>query len=85
MMARWGVAGESLPSDHPAWEIEADYLSGLCATLTYVARPDRIILGGGVMESADMHARVRRGLAAEHLDGRHRGFRGRAGPTRRRR
>lgn len=65
MMARWGVAGESLPSDHPAWEIEADYLSGLCATLTYVARPDRIILGGGVMESADMHARVRRGLAAK--------------------
>lgn len=65
MMARWGVAGESLPSDHPAWEIEADYLAGLCATLTYVVRPDRIILGGGVMESADIHAQVRRALTAK--------------------
>lgn len=63
--ARWGVAAEMLPADHPAWEIEAHYIAGLCATLTYVARPDRIILGGGVMESQTMHARVRRALSAK--------------------
>lgn len=60
--ARWGVAGESLPPDHPAWEIEADYLAGLSATLTYVVRPDRIILGGGVMGNPEMYRRVRRAL-----------------------
>uniref|UniRef100_UPI0008357FA3 ROK family protein n=1 Tax=Novosphingobium rosa TaxID=76978 RepID=UPI0008357FA3 len=68
MRQRWGTAGENLPFDHPAWDIEADYLAGLCATLTYVVRPDRIILGGGVMESASMHQRVRQALVAKLAD-----------------
>jgi len=61
MQARWGVPAETLPSDHPAWDIEADYLAGLCATLTYTVRPDRIIIGGGVMQP-QMYGRVRRAL-----------------------
>ena len=65
MKARWGEAAETLSDDHPAWDIEADYLAGLCATLTYVVRPDRIILGGGVMDSHAMHARVRSALVAK--------------------
>lgn len=68
MRARWGVPGESLPTDHPAWAIEADYLAGLCATLTYIVRPDRIILGGGVMDSHGMYARVRSALVAKLAD-----------------
>ncbi|MFD1787851.1 ROK family protein [Sphingomonas floccifaciens] len=63
--ARWGVAGETLPPDHPGWEMEAHYIAGLCATLTYVVRPDRIILGGGVMQSPTMYERVRRSLLAK--------------------
>jgi fructokinase len=62
MQARWGVPGEQLPPDHPGWAIEAEYLADLCATLTYVVRPDRIIIGGGVMEAPDMYGRVRRAL-----------------------
>lgn len=62
MRARWGVPGEQLPSDHPAWDIEADYIAGLCAALTYIVRPDRIILGGGIMEAHTMYERVRRSL-----------------------
>lgn len=62
MQARWGVTAEDLPSDHPGWTIEADYLAGLCATLTYIVRPDRVILGGGVMESPRMYDRVRDAL-----------------------
>ena len=62
MRARWGVPAEQLPPDHPGWEIEADYLGALCATLTYIVRPDRIIIGGGVMESPGMYQRVRRAL-----------------------
>jgi len=61
MQARWGVPAETLPADHQAWDIEADYLAGLCATLTYTVRPDRIIIGGGVMQPA-MFDRVRRAL-----------------------
>lgn len=61
MHARWGAPAETLPSDHQAWEIEADYLAGLCATLTYTVRPDRIIIGGGVMQPL-MYDRVRRAL-----------------------
>lgn len=65
MHARWGVPGEQLPLDHPGWDIEADYLAGLCATLTYMVRPDRIIIGGGVMESSGMYGRVRQALTGK--------------------
>lgn len=64
MHARWGVPAEQLPTDHPAWAIEADYVAALCATLTYVVRPDRIILGGGVMQP-QMYGRVRSALVAK--------------------
>jgi len=64
MRARWGVPAEHLPADHPAWDIEADYIAALCATLTYVVRPDRIIVGGGVMQP-QMYPRVRSALVAK--------------------
>ena len=64
MRARWGVPAERLPADHPAWDMEADYIAALCATLTYVVRPDRIIVGGGVMQP-QMYPRVRSALVAK--------------------
>lgn len=65
MKARWGQPAETLSPDHLGWDIEADYLAGLCATLTYTVRPDRIILGGGVMQNPAMYGRVRRALVAK--------------------
>ncbi|MGJ8657820.1 MAG: ROK family protein [Akkermansiaceae bacterium] len=50
MSQRWGAKAESLAQDHPAWELEASYIASLCQTLTAVLSPQRIILGGGVME-----------------------------------
>lgn len=47
---RWGARAETLPPDHPAWELQASYLASLCQTLTAVISPQRIILGGGVMQ-----------------------------------
>ena len=47
--ARWGQAAESLAPDHPALTMEVDYIAQLCVNLTYSMRPERIILGGGVM------------------------------------
>lgn len=49
MRARWGRPAEDLSDDHAAWPIAAHYIAELCATLTYTVRPDRIIVGGGVM------------------------------------
>jgi fructokinase len=57
---RWGQPAETLPPDHPAWPLEAHYLALAVANLTLTLSPQRIILGGGVMQHEDLHARVRR-------------------------
>lgn len=47
---RWGVAGDLLPSDHPAWALEAHYISLAMQSLICTLSPRKIILGGGVMQ-----------------------------------
>ncbi|QQV77638.1 ROK family protein [Sphingomonas aliaeris] len=59
MAERWDVAAENLPDDHPGWDHQAHYAACLCVNLTYSVRPDRIVLGGGVMERPGLHDRVR--------------------------
>ena len=59
---RWGVRGETLPADHPAWELEAFYLAAGAANLVFTLSPQRIIMGGGVMEQAQLLPMVRRKL-----------------------
>ncbi len=65
--ARWGRSGNQLPADHPAWELEADYLAIGCVNLTAAWSPDRILLGGGVMQQVGLIERVR--SAFERLAG----------------
>ena len=48
--ARWETAGENLPDDHPAWALEATYIAEAMANVIYLLSPQRIILGGGVMQ-----------------------------------
>ena len=62
MAARFGDPA-SLPSDHPAWEIEAFYLAQACAALALTARPERILLGGGVMLAEGLMPKVRAAFA----------------------
>ena len=57
--ARWHASAEQLPADHPAWELEADYLGQAMATLLCILSPQRIIVGGGVMSQQHMFPRVR--------------------------
>ena len=45
---RWGQKAETLPPDHPAWELEAHYISLALANYIYTLSPQRIIIGGGV-------------------------------------
>ncbi len=45
---RWGQKAETLPDDHPAWELEAHYLALALENLICTLAPQKIILGGGV-------------------------------------
>ncbi len=46
---RWGRPAGELPPDHPAWQLEAEYLAAGLVNLVLALSPERIILGGGVM------------------------------------
>lgn len=57
---RWGAKAETLPSDHPAWDLEAHYLAFGLANLIGAISPQRIILGGGVMGLQQLFPMIRR-------------------------
>lgn len=62
--ARWGQPAESLPADHPAWALEARYLALAVANLVCTLSPQRVVLGGGVMEQAHLFPRIRAEVAS---------------------
>jgi fructokinase len=66
--ARWGQPAHTLPPDHPAWELEAHYIALGLASLICVTMPQRIILGGGVMEQRQLFPMIHRNVQA-HLNG----------------
>lgn len=60
--ARWGRPARDLPDDHPAWPLQSLYLALALATVVCVLSPQRIVMGGGVMEQPHLFPLVRRGL-----------------------
>ncbi|MDB4076740.1 ROK family protein [Porticoccaceae bacterium] len=58
--ARWNCSGSALPEDHPAWDLEADYLALMCFNIVMSYSPKRIILGGGVMDQRHLFPLIRR-------------------------
>ncbi len=56
---RWGIRAEALPSDHPAWALEAHYLALALVNLICTLSPQRIILGGGVMRRHHLFPMIR--------------------------
>ncbi|HWI61701.1 MAG TPA: ROK family protein [Symbiobacteriaceae bacterium] len=57
---RTGVKAQELPPGHPAWELEARYLALGLTTFICTLSPQRIILGGGVMQQEHLFPLVRR-------------------------
>ncbi len=57
--ARWGLPAESLPADHAAWEVQAHYLAFAVVNYVVVLSPERVILGGGVMDQRHLFPRIR--------------------------
>jgi fructokinase len=56
---RWQQRGETLPPDHPAWQLEAHYVALAVVNLIYSFSPQRVVLGGGVMQVPGIIDRVR--------------------------
>lgn len=59
MAARWGQDARTLPSDHPAWDLEAHYLALGLANIVTILSPQRFILGGGVMDQTQLFPLIR--------------------------
>jgi fructokinase len=61
---RWQCDPATLAPDHPAWELEADYLAFALHNLAVTLSPQRFILGGGVMDQSQLFPFVRARLHA---------------------
>jgi len=56
---RWEQKPEALSPDHPAWDLEADYITQALHILICVLSPQRIVLGGGIMNQSQLFPLVR--------------------------
>ncbi len=57
---RWGQRGETLPVDHPAWALEAHYLALGLVNMIVTLSPQRIVMGGGIMQQSQLFPLLRR-------------------------
>ena len=58
--ARANGNAKDLPDDHPLFALEAHYLAQMCVNLILTVSPEKIILGGGVMQRASLFPMIRR-------------------------
>lgn len=56
---RWGVPGEMLGPEHPAWVLQAEYIASALTNYIFTLAPQRIILGGGVMRQKQLLPLIR--------------------------
>ncbi|WP_084159602.1 ROK family protein [Paenibacillus ehimensis] len=62
--ARWNVKGHELPSSHPAWEMEAYYIAQSITGAVLLNSPEKVILGGGVMQQSQLFPLIREAVKA---------------------
>lgn len=66
IVKRWGSNLVDVPQEHPAWQLEAQYLASFLSNLTFALQPQRIVIGGGVMNEtllSMIHRRLHVALA----------------------
>jgi fructokinase len=61
---RWGQKAETLPLDHPAWDLEAHYIALALASYIYTLSPQKIVIGGGVIQQAHLLPLIRQKVQA---------------------
>ncbi len=59
LQARWGQPAGTLPADHPCWPLQARYLALALMNFICTLSPQRIIIGGGVMNQPQLFPLVR--------------------------
>jgi fructokinase len=59
LASRWRKPAESLPDNHPAWELEAMYIAYALVNVILTVSPQRIVLGGGVMNHRRLFPSIR--------------------------
>jgi fructokinase len=64
ILKRTGRRAEQLPADDPTWNFEVHYLAHALANITYVLSPQRMIIGGGVMQQRHLFPRIRTELVS---------------------
>jgi fructokinase len=57
--ARWKAIALTLPPEHPAWPLEARYIAYGLNNLAVTLSPQRILLGGGVMQQSQLLTMIR--------------------------
>ena len=68
---RAGIKGNDLDPQSVEWDIEAYYIAQAVYNITYLLRPERIILGGGVMNKDSLLEKVQESyqkLAGDYLN-----------------
>lgn len=56
---RWEQSPETLPADHQAWLLEADYLAMGTVNLICIVSPELIVMGGGIMKQRQLFPMIR--------------------------
>ena len=59
LQSRVGELAQALNPGHPVWDLEARYLALAVVNTFYTLAPERIILGGGVMQQAALFPAIR--------------------------
>ena len=65
IQARWGVPAEQLLDNSPGWGLEAHYIALAVGNLIYTLSPERVILGGGVMEHPGLFKLIHQKVLAQ--------------------
>lgn len=60
ILKRYGKPADELKDDNEVWEIESDYIAQAIVSIIYTTCPQKIILGGGVMNQKHIFPLIRK-------------------------